>query len=71
MTMKYPHILDNDTQPEKKLVFTLEIDPQDGSHHKISFLPADFKNVRHIRGNLYCAWDDEPTLGCVLLGEYK
>jgi hypothetical protein len=67
--MKYPHILEQ-VSPEKKLQFTIEIDPVDGSYHQTNFVPIDFRNVRHIIGNLYYAWDDEPTLGCVYIGKY-
>jgi hypothetical protein len=69
--MKYPHILEQ-VSPEKKLRFTIEIDPEDGSHHKHSCHsdPSNWKNVRHISGNLYYVWDEDPMLGCVFIGEY-
>jgi hypothetical protein len=63
------HILEP-IEEEKKLKFIVEIDPADGSHHKPMYQPSDFKNVRHITGNVFYAWDDESTFGCVYIGEY-
>jgi len=69
--MKYPHILEQ-VSPEKKLRFTIEIDPEDGSHHKHSCHsdPSNWKNVRYISGNLYYVWDEDPMLGGVFIGKY-
>lgn len=63
----YPHILEHHKPHRKNLRFIKEIDPNDGSHHNACVDPEDWKNVRHLVGSLYYAWDNEPLMGCIYL----
>ena len=70
MNMNYPHILEKDKNNRKYLRFVKAINDETGHISPAECMPEDWENVRHITGNIYYAWDDEPLLGQIYLAEY-
>lgn len=57
-------------KPERELYFTEYITSY-GRAANTSLMPEDYDNVRHLRGNLYLAWDDISNRPYVYVGELR
>lgn len=70
--MKYPHILEHlkPNEPEEVLVFDKCIHSVTGELG-IAAPATGWDNIRHLTGNLFFAWCDNPLKGCVYLGHYE
>lgn len=72
MKLQYPHILEGTDANLKKLCITLFIDEHTGKSYPASTTtPEDWKNFRHIVGNLYYGWDNEIAEGEVYVCTYE
>ena len=69
--MKQSEINQSDYLEEKELVFINMISEYDGYKGVSHTSPKDWGNIKHITGNLYYAYDDNPKSGIVYVGEFK
>jgi hypothetical protein len=72
MKLPYPHILEGTTAEPKQLRIISIINDVAGERFEASVTqPSDWKNFRHIVGNLYYGWDDDATDGEVYVTSYE